>query len=448
MDIIFLFIGIGVGAGIGWFSAKSKYKQNIPAGSDSIESLMIQLKEISLETARAKEGKLLLEKSLMESKEELSSERKKSEELTKQVTQAVTDNKNISVRFGEQKIEMEEMNKRLTSEFQNIANSILDEKTKKFTEQNKSNLDQLLSPLKTQIQDFSKKVEDTYNKESRESFSLKEEVRKLQEQNIRISDEANNLTKALKGDTKKQGNWGEVVLEKILERSGLEKDREYKVQVVTQNADGDTIKPDFIVYLPDDKHIIIDSKVSLTAYEALVNSESDEEKEKFKKDHVLSLRNHIKLLGEKNYQSAEVFDSPELVLMFVPIESSFGMAIQADQDLWDFAWQKKIVIVSPSTLLATLVTIASIWKHEKQTRNAMEIAKQGGALYDKFVGFVEDLIKVGNSIKTSQQSYEDAMKKLSTGSGNLVKRVDDIKKLGAKASKNLPQGLLDRTEEE
>ena len=238
-----------------------------------------------------------------------------------------------------------------------------------------------------------------------------------------------------------------MVLEKILERSGLEKDREYKSQVVTQNVEGETIKPDFVVYLPENKHIIIDSKVSLTAYEMLVNADTDEERELRKKEHVASLRSHIKLLGEKNYQSAELFNSPEFVLMFVPIESSFGIAVQADQELFNYAWERKIVVVSPSTLLATLGTIASIWKQEKQTRNAIDIAKQGGALYDQFVGFVNDLTEVGKKMDSAKETYRDAMSKLVEGRGNIVRSIENLKTLGAKTTKTIDQKFLDRSDE-
>jgi len=279
-------------------------------------------------------------------------------------------------------------------------------------------------------------------------MSLKEEVRRLAEQNIKISEDANNLTRALKGNTKTQGYWGEFVLEKILERSGLEKDREYKLQVSTKNIDGETIRPDVVVFLPDDKNIIIDSKVSLTAYESLVNADNDEDRERFTKEHVNSLRSHLKLLGDKNYQTAESLNSPELVLMFVPIEASFGIAVQTDKELFNYAWDKKIVIVSPSTLLATLVTISSIWKQEKQTKNAIDIASKSGALYDKFVGFIADLTEVGKKMDSAKDSYKDAMSKLTEGKGNIVRSIENLKTLGAKATKSIPQNILDRGETE
>ncbi len=448
MDIVFLSVGIIIGSAVGFLYAKSKFSSVQGMTNDDAKKLNFQITELRTESARLSESKNLLEQSVREVKQELENERKKNEELTKEFTEAATHNKNLSSRFDEQRKEVEELNKKLTSEFQNIANSILDEKTKKFTEQNKTQLSEILLPLRDRIKEFEAKVDQTYDRELRDKTSLREEVRRLIELNSRLTEEANNLTKALKGDTKKQGNWGEFILEKILELSGLEKDREYTTQFTTKNIEGETIRPDVVVNLPDNKHIIIDSKVSLTAYESFASAETDEAREQFTKEHVNSLRSHIKLLSEKNYQTGELFSTPDFVLLFVPIEPSFSVALQADPMLYNFAWEKKIVIVSPSTLLATLRTIASFWKQEKQNRNALEIAKKSGDLYDKFTGLVDDLLKVGALMNNTKQTYDEAMKKLSTGSGNLVKRAEDIKKLGAKASKTLPQNILDRASEE
>ena len=448
MDIVFLFIGLSVGAAAGWFIAKSKYRTPLPFTPEQFESVQAEISRVKVESAQFQEAKSRLEQSLNEVKSFLELERSTSLQLTKQLSEAQTDNKNLTSRIDEQRKELEQMNVRLTTEFKNIANTILEEKTRSFTEHNKTSLDAILNPLKERIEEFKKQVETTYEKESRDTLSLKDEVKRLSELNTRISEEANNLTRALKGDTKTQGNWGEFILEKILERSGLEKDREYKVQVSTKNVDGDIIRPDVVVFLPDNKHIIIDSKVSLTAYEALVSAESDEEREQFKKDHITSLRSHLKLLGEKNYQTAESLNSPELVLMFVPIEASFGIAVQADRELFNFAWDKKIVIVSPSTLLATLVTISSIWKQEKQTKNAIDIANRSGALYDKFVGFIDDMKNVGNQLIKSKETFDGAMSKLYEGKGNIVKTIETLKTLGAKTTKSIDQKLLDRAENE
>ena len=448
MDFIFLVIGIIIGGAIGWLIAKSKYGQPQLFSKEQFEFQQSEISRLKVESAQFQEATSRLQGSLNESKQVLDLERENGLRLTKQLSEAQTDNKNLKERIEEQKKEIEQINSKLTTEFKNIANTILEEKSRSFTQHNKQSLDSILNPLKDRIEEFKKQVETTYEKETRDTMSLKEEVRRLAEQNIKISEDANNLTRALKGNTKTQGNWGEFVLEKILERSGLEKDREYKLQVSTKNIDGETIRPDVVVFLPDDKNIIIDSKVSLTAYESLVNADNDEDRERFTKEHVNSLRSHLKLLGDKNYQTAESLNSPELVLMFVPIEASFGIAVQTDKELFNYAWDKKIVIVSPSTLLATLVTISSIWKQEKQTKNAIDIASKSGALYDKFVGFITDLTEVGKKMDSAKDSYKDAMSKLTEGKGNIVRSIENLKTLGAKATKSIPQNILDRGETE
>lgn len=344
------------------------------------------------------------------------------------------------------KEELENVHAKYSKEFELIANRILEEKSVKFTEQNKSNMDIILNPLKENIKRFEEQVQKSYKTESDERITLKAEIKNLIDLNKQISEEANNLTKALKGENKTQGNWGELILEKVLERSGLVKDQEYRLQYSTSNDEGKRIQPDAVIMLPDNKHIIVDAKVSLVAYEALVNSTSEEERGTLIKEHLQSVRNHVKGLSEKNYPTSSDFNTPDFVLLFIPIESSFSIAVQADQELFNFAWDKKIVIVSPSTLLATLRTIASVWKQERQTKNAIEIAKQSGALYDKFVGFLEDMDKIGKNIDASRSVYEAAMNKLYKGTGNLVKRAQDIEKLGAKTSKQIATKYTDTDE--
>jgi DNA recombination protein RmuC len=371
-------------------------------------------------------------------------ERSKSESLNSSLAYLKNENENLNKRLAQQKEELNELNQRFAKEFENLANRILDEKSKKFTEQNKSNLDGILNPLKERIKEFEEKVDKSYKLESDERVTLKTELKNLIELNNKVSEEANQLATALKGDNKQQGNWGEMVLEKILERSGLKAGEEYKTQFTTTNVEGDRIKPDVVIMLPDSKHVIVDSKVSLVAYNSCVNADNEVERLKYLKMHVESLRSHVKLLSDKNYQSALGLHTPDFVLLFVPIESSFSLAVQGDAELFNFAWDRKIVIVSPSTLLATLRTISSIWKQERQTKNALEIAEEGGKLYDKFVAFVEDLIKLGKGIKSTQSDYEDAMKKLYDGTGNLVRRAEKMKELGAKTTKQLPTSLLDR----
>lgn len=448
MDILFLLIGLAAGAAAAWFAARSRFDRPTPFTPEQLSAAQAEVTRLTAEEARSREAASRLEGSVTEISSALEAERKRTVDLTQQLSEARTENRNLQQRLDEEKKATEELNARLTAEFKNIANSVLEEKSRTFTEHNRTSLDAVLAPLKDRIEEFRKQVESTYEKETRDTLSLKEEVKRLAELNTRVSEEANNLTRALKGDTKTQGNWGEFILEKILERSGLEKDREYRLQVHTKNAEGETIRPDVVVFLPDNKHLIIDSKVSLTAYEALVNADNDGQREQYRKDHIASLRSHAKLLGEKNYQTAEGLNSPELVLMFVPIEASFGLAVQADKDLFAYAWDRKIVIVSPSTLLATLVTIASLWKQEKQTKNALEIAQRGGALYDKFVGFIDDMKDVGKQMKKTEDTYKDAMSKLYEGKGNIVRTIENLKSLGAKTTKSLDQNLLDKADPE
>ncbi|TKC04934.1 DNA recombination protein RmuC [Pedobacter frigoris] len=336
-----------------------------------------------------------------------------------------------------------ELQQKFKMEFENIASKVLDEKTLKFTEQNKANLDVILNPLKENIKAFEEKVEKVYKSESDERNILKGVISQLMDQSKQIQEDANNLTKALKGDSKKQGNWGEVILERILERSGLIKDREYRIQTSLNAAEGNRVQPDVIIDLPDDKHVIIDAKVSLVAYERLVTTDQDEERELYLKQHIISIKTHIQGLSGKNYHDLYQINSPDFVLLFISIESSFGIAVQQDAELFNYAWDRKVVIVSPSTLLATLRTIASIWKQERQNRNVLEIARLSGSMYDKFVGFLSDMESIGKNIKQSQDAYDRALNKLSTGSGNLSNTSEKIRKLGAKATKQIDTRFLD-----
>ncbi|HOH74733.1 MAG TPA: DNA recombination protein RmuC [Paludibacteraceae bacterium] len=372
--------------------------------------------------------------------QQLSKETEKYQQLSSQYAVLQTQNTHLSERLDTQKKELTELQQHFTKEFENIANRILKQNSSDFTDVNVKHLTDIVNPLKEKISLFEKKVEDAYDKELRDKLSLREEVRKLTELNTRISEEATNLTKALKGDVKKQGNWGEIVLERVLERSGLRKGIEYTREEQIEGDVGQVYRPDVIVHLPDNKHIIVDSKVSLLAYENFVNA-NDDEKDAYLKAHIVSLRNHIKGLGEKCYQNSPTLNSPDFVLMFLPIEGSFSVALQTDNELYSFAWDRKIVVVSPTTLLATLRTIASIWKQENQTKNAQEIARLGGALYDKLVGCVEDLNKVKLNIDRASASHNDAMKKLQLGAGNVFVTAEKMKQLGAKTSKQLPEDL-------
>ena len=439
MNILLLLAGMIAGAAIGYLLAKNNHRA---AETDLRSQLGDAEKEKATLLERSAQQKLQLEQITSH----LEEERKTTLDLNWKIAQYKTTNENLADKLSGQKEEIEELQKKFKTEFENIANRILEDKSTRFTEQNKTNLNIILNPLKEKIKEFEEKVERSYKIESTERVSLKEQIKLLMDQNKTLTSEASNLTRALKGDVKKQGNWGEVILERILERSGLVKDEEYKTQVSSMTEDGKRIQPDVIVFLPDEKHIVIDAKVSLIAYESMVNSTEEEERSGFMQQHISSVKNHIKILSEKNYQLSPAIDSPDFVLLFMPIESSFSTAIQADNELYNFAWDRKIVIVSPTTLLATLRTIASIWKQERQTRNALEIAERAGRLYDKFTGFTEDLLKVGSKLIDSKNSYDDAMKKLSEGSGNLVSSVEKLKTLGAKTSKTISRQLVERAE--
>ena len=373
--------------------------------------------------------------------------RKEKDFLNLELTKRNAEFENVETKLRDQKQELEKLQEKFTKEFENLANKILDSKSEKFTKQNKENIDGILKPLQEKIEKFEKKVDDSHKESIDRHAMLRQQIIGLKELNEQMSKEATNLTKALKGDSKIQGNWGELVLERVLEKSGLEKDREYFVQTSFTTEEGKRVLPDVVLHLPDNKRMIIDSKVSLVAYERFVNEDDDDARNGFLKEHIASLRKHIDQLSEKNYQDIYQIESPDFVLLFVPIEPAFAIAINQDNSLYNSAFEKNIVIVTPTTLLATLRTIDSMWNNEKQQQNALEIATQAGALYDSFTNLTDELIKVGKQIGTVQGSYESAMKKL-TGKGNLITRVERLKKLGAKASKNLDEKLLKRAEEE
>ena len=309
------------------------------------------------------------------------------------------------------------------------------------------NLDLIIKPLRENLKTFEDKVDKVYKAESDERNILRGHINQLIEQSNLMNQETKNLTKALKGDSKKQGNWGELVLERVLERSGLVKNQEYRIQVSHLSADGSRFQPDVVIDLPDEKHLIIDAKVSLTAYERLVNCEGEEDRNLFIKQHISSIRNHIIDLSTKNYSELYKINSPDFVMLFIPIESSFSIAVQHDAELFNFAWDKHVVIVSPSTLLATLRTIASMWKQERQNRNVMEIARLSGEMYDKFIGFMTDMDGLGKNIKQSQEAYDKAINKLSSGRGNLSTTAEKIKKLGARTGKQLDQKFINEDED-
>jgi DNA recombination protein RmuC len=332
----------------------------------------------------------------------------------------------------------------LTLQFKTLANDILEEKSKRFSEQNQQSLGQLLDPLKTKLQEFQGKVEQVYVQEGKDRSALAEQVRQLMELNRTVSQEANNLTKALKGSNKAQGNWGELVLERVLESSGLRKGEEYDVQESHTLADGRRLQPDVVVHLPEDRHLVIDAKATLIAYEDYANAEDEKHRDAALKRHLDAVRAHIKGLSDKNYQDLYGLKSLDFVLMFIPIEPAFMLAVTHDRELFMDAWNKNVLLVSPSTLLFVVRTVANLWRQEAQNRNAQDIAKRGAELYDKLAGFVEDMESLGNRLSQAQKDYDGAINKLSTGRGNLIRQAEMLKKLGVKPSKSLPAPMVEQ----
>lgn len=488
MDIIYLFVGVVFG-GIGGYvfmriSLKSRLLEAISDKENELSVLreeknILDRKNAVLETSLNEKQQLLTEKAHkldvetqkrekaeMQSAISISDKNKTDEDL-KNITEALSllenkfnDERNVRFetekqlaklidqkdslmeKLDSERKQLTEIQEKFTAEFENLAHKILKQNTEDFHVTSTKNIGELLNPLKERLQNFEKKIGDTYEKGLKDQSDLKAELKILHELSLRLDQDARNLTNALKADTKKQGNWGEIILERVLERSGLIKNQEYFVQQTVRNEEGDMFRPDVVIKLPDNKHVIIDSKVSLTAYTQYVSEEDDKKRDIALKSHLNSVKKHVKELSAKSYETLSEFNSPDFVLMFMPIEPAFGVAVQADADLFNYAWKERVVIVSPTTLLATLRTVASIWKYEKQNLNALEIAERGGKLYDKFESFVKDLESIGASIQKAGKSYDDAHKKLTSGGGNLIKQVEQLKKMGVSTKKSLPEQYL------
>jgi len=430
LPYLFIFIALAIGIFFGKFIFSNKSNSEKASLEEKINGLLFQIEQFKNQVSQ-----------LQKEKESIQSEK---ESLAIQLAKKENDFENLWERNKEQKQEVEQLQEKFTKEFENLANKILEEKTTKFTEQNKENLKNILSPLQDKIQLFEKKVEDTHKESIDYHAALRQQILGLREMNEQMSKETLNLTKALKGDSKMQGNWGELILERVLEKSGLEKDREYFVQQSFVAEDGNRVFPDVVINLPDGKKMVVDSKVTLTAYERYINEENEDLKTQYLKEHVISINRHVEQLGNKNYHDLYQMESPDFVLLFIPIESAFAIALNEDTSLYNKAFEKNIVIVTPSTLLATLRTIDSMWTNQKQQENALEIARQAGALYDKFEGFVSDLVKIGKKMDEAKVEYQGAMNKLVDGKGNLITSVEKLKKMGAKAKKSLPENIINR----
>jgi DNA recombination protein RmuC len=382
-------------------------------------------------------------KEIEELEQELKNKENKIIDLSAQNSALNTNVENLTRQLSEQKKEIEQLQEKLKTEFENIAQKILKENTKELKETGTENLKNILEPVSRKFEEFERKITETHQQNIRERAGLMKELEKIQQLNKQLAEDAENLTKALKHDTKQQGNWGEFVLERILENSGLEKDSEYTLQYSDKNIHGATIRPDVVVRLPENKHLIIDAKVSLTAFQEYIAAVDEQEKQIALKRHVDSIKSHIKLLSEKEYTTAGELHPPDFVLLFTPSEAAFSVALNADPSIYNYAWERKIVIVSPTTLLATLRTVASIWRNEKQIRNAAEIGKVAGSLYDKVVGFLSDMEDIRKNIDKALNSHNKAMNKLSEGKGNILRTSEKLRELGAKTGKQIDDKYLD-----
>jgi DNA recombination protein RmuC len=420
MELVYLGVGVALGALLVYLFNRFLTSAERTVSERQISDLKTEIERLRIEVAE-KERSLL--------------------ELSGLASARDTEIVNLRQRLAEEREGIEKMQERMKIDFKVLAGELLEEKSKKFTEQNRENLDELLKPFSENLKDFRRKVEETHMEGEKSRFSLFNKIKDLEELNRRISDEATALTRALKGESKTRGNWGEMILESILEKSGLQKEREYFVQSSFTTEDGRRLQPDIVVRYPGDRNIVIDSKVSLIAYEEYYSTDDQTERERFLRAHLLAVRNHINELAAKDYQGLYKINTLDFVMMFMPVEPSYVLALQADQGIWSYAYDRRILLISPTNLIAALKMIESMWRQEYQNRNVLEIATQGGALYDDFVMLAERLVKLGKKLDEARDQYDETFKKLSTGKGNLISRVSKLKLLGVKAKKSLPGEL-------
>ena len=424
-------------------------EEQVKTGQRKMEAIQANLSQLNIDLAHEKEKSARIPEladQLKEKEQQLEELRDRFNRANARLTEFETTIASERKQFEEKQTLLNEARDELKNQFKNLSQEIFDEKGKKFTEQNKTNLDSLLTPLREQIKEFRQKVDDVYVSEGKDRASLRKEIENLRDLNQKINQEAMNLTRALKGDKKAQGNWGEMILERVLEQSGLRKGLEYETQGGFRDSDNRLMKPDVIIHLPEEKDVVIDSKVSLLAYEQYSSAETEAEQIAHLKDHVAAIRNHINILSSKDYSDLKGLRSLDFVLMFLPIEAAFMVAFQYDENLFSHAFQQKIVVVTPTTLLATLRTIENIWRYERQNQNAQAIAERAGAVYDKLRGFVEDMEKLGKQISTAHTTYDEAMNKLTRGKGNLINQACRFVDLGVKVRKKLSRSITDVAE--
>jgi len=445
--VVALIIGAALGVFIMTLISKNRLQQLKQMQQEEINGFLNQQIELNKALAISNEKSDNLANRMDQLDRQLEKERELKHEAEKLLVSRDSELINLKQRLEEEKKNLEAIQERSRVEFENVAHRILKQQTADFTITSQKGLQDILTPLRERIQDFEKKVDLTYEKGLKDQSDLKAELLKIYDLSVTLDKDAKNLTNALKSDSKRQGNWGEIILERVLERSGLIKDQEYYLQFSSKNEQGAIMRPDVVIRLPEDKHLVIDSKVSLTAYTEYVSAEEEHLRSKKLREHLDSIRRHIKELSEKRYDQLLGINSPDFVLMFMPVEPAFALAVQADHELFNYAWHERVVIVSPTTLLATLRTVSSIWKFEKQNQNALEIADRGGKLYDKFASFVNDLENIGQNIEKAEKSYQDAHKKLISGSGNLIRQVEQIKIMGVTTKKSLPETLINEADE-
>ncbi|HZV69144.1 MAG TPA: DNA recombination protein RmuC [Saprospiraceae bacterium] len=424
----------------------TSHQQRADAKSNELTTLLSQTATLEATLKNYAERYKELQHAFEEQKSESKTHQSQLNAVNQKLAEYIANNSALLEKLNTQKEDLISTQKMAQLQFEKLANQIFEEKSGKFTESNKNNIEALLKPLNENIETFKKKVDETYDKESKERFSLGEKVKDLIENTNKVSQEANNLANALKGQTKKQGDWGETILESILEKSGLVKDREYFLQENYKNENEDNVRPDITIKLPDQRIIIVDSKVSLNAYSRYSETESKEEYAIHLQNHLKAIYNHIDQLQSKKYEQRE--GSLDFVIMFFPIEPAYMLAIQSDPDLWTYAYTNRILLISPTNLIAVLKIVADLWKREQQSKNAIEIARQGGRLYEKFVGFLESIESVGRHITRSQDFYNQAMGQLKDGKGNLIDQAEKLKILGVKSAKKIPSRLLQIEPEE